>query len=60
MRGVNRSIDYDRVLIDIMNGDYGNAWEKWCDSTRSDRDPVTGESRNERSRDDSIGTRDRD
>lgn len=59
---VNRSIDYDKVLIDLMNGDYGDAWKDWCDSTRGDRDPVTGESRGGTGRDsdDNVGSRDRD
>ncbi|HSX38146.1 MAG TPA: hypothetical protein VLE95_04875 [Chlamydiales bacterium] len=37
----------DHVLRETLNGNYGNAWEKWCEGTRSNTDPITGESRNE-------------
>lgn len=41
----NEGTKPDEIVEHVIDQDWGKAWIDWCDFTKSDIDPITGEKR---------------
>lgn len=50
MHNEKEGVSGDDLLEHAGNGEWGSLWRDWCEKTKSDKDPVTGQERENDSR----------